>query len=662
MASIAATLAAMIAVSCVTSPSVPISNPGTLRLAQRDSRYGFVDAAGAFAIAPAFEEAREFSEGLAAAKEGGSWGFVDAAGRWAIAPAFAEVRDFHESLAAFKGADGLYGYIDGMGDIRIAARFTSAGDFQEGAATIAIGDDAGAIALDGRYQSFPSPEINGGADAFESAASSFALNGDWSIAAGRLHHGKDGFSFAEVVEFQPRIFGDYQCSAKAQFEGGDPSFTHGLVLHYPDKGTPATAKNWILFGLNSLGQYCIFRVRDQKTDFVIPWKKDSRILTGKENSLAATRQGNKIRFFINGYKVAWIDDPRPGAGYSQVGLFCSKYVSASFDDFAFHELDPKSPFVYFDSRSRRTVDFNGIEVDTERWKTSSQSAEFLGGEKGRLYWEEIDDQLFRSFQASVNLVWGSGAAEAKCGLIFNYRSKQDFCMFWIEQSGHYGVARYSGGAWKPMGREGDNTKAPKTLRVTVYPFTLSLSIDGYEVIRTENTTGFSYVEKIGVMAEGSARVTFQDLEYEELFGVPEMTRRVATDWPGGAICVLAFSPNGKFLAVGNAAGGMGILDTASYSLSRKLDGFIGEPISMAFSADSRTLAVQSDPDGTRKKVTIGFWDPATGSPKGAVVRCGDRVGNLALSPEGEHLAMLGSERLLYDTATGTLQDTVKHSR
>ncbi|HET9218790.1 MAG TPA: WG repeat-containing protein [Terriglobia bacterium] len=45
-----------------------------------------------------FEDASDFSEGLAAAKKG-SWGFINKKGQWVIPPQFDDAREFRDGLA-----------------------------------------------------------------------------------------------------------------------------------------------------------------------------------------------------------------------------------------------------------------------------------------------------------------------------------------------------------------------------------------------------------------------------------------------------------------------------------------------------------------------------------------------------------------------------------
>lgn len=67
--------------------------------------YGYVDTSGNFAIAPQFDSANEFSEGLARVEIGKLWGFVDHTGQFAINPSFTDATDFRGGRALACTAD-----------------------------------------------------------------------------------------------------------------------------------------------------------------------------------------------------------------------------------------------------------------------------------------------------------------------------------------------------------------------------------------------------------------------------------------------------------------------------------------------------------------------------------------------------------------------------
>jgi WD40 repeat protein len=128
---------------------------------------------------------------------------------------------------------------------------------------------------------------------------------------------------------------------------------------------------------------------------------------------------------------------------------------------------------------------------------------------------------------------------------------------------------------------------------------------------------------------------------------------------GYAILDVAFSPDGKQLAIGEPRGTVGLWDLATRravgSLLRAPPNFSGSTdveTGLAFSPDGKLLA-GADLDGM-----VSLWDPATGKAVGAPLP-GDpgpygRVTEVAFSPDGTTLAMAGLNGTvrLWDLATG----------
>jgi len=86
-------------------------------------------------IAPRFDMALKFSEGMAAVQEGKQWEFINHQGKVVIGPQFTHAKNFHEGLAAVC-VNYKWGYIDQTGNFVMKAQFNLAGNFTEGLAPV----------------------------------------------------------------------------------------------------------------------------------------------------------------------------------------------------------------------------------------------------------------------------------------------------------------------------------------------------------------------------------------------------------------------------------------------------------------------------------------------------------------------------------------------
>jgi len=124
---------------------------------KRDGKWGYADAKGNTAIPPEFDEARKFSEGLAAVRIGQKWGFIDDTGQTVIAIEFGAVGDFSEGFAAaspkmpFPGVSDTWGYVNKRGEMVIKPQFKKAFPFSEGLALVSAG---GVAIFDSAFKSF----------------------------------------------------------------------------------------------------------------------------------------------------------------------------------------------------------------------------------------------------------------------------------------------------------------------------------------------------------------------------------------------------------------------------------------------------------------------------------------------------------------------------
>lgn len=107
----------------------------------RKGKYGYRDKGGEFVIAPQFDYAGEFSEGLAVVGLGKfpatRWGYINLQGQVVIPAQFDGAHDFSEGMAAV-GVGGKLGYIDRAGKLAVPPQFDEAQKFIGGRARVRI--------------------------------------------------------------------------------------------------------------------------------------------------------------------------------------------------------------------------------------------------------------------------------------------------------------------------------------------------------------------------------------------------------------------------------------------------------------------------------------------------------------------------------------------
>lgn len=87
-------------------------------------KFGYKNRQNGFEIKPHYEDARHFSEGLAAVRSGGLWGFIDRSGKTVIAPRFDAVHVIGFSSAhCFVKSEGRWGWINRQGQFRVKPVF-----------------------------------------------------------------------------------------------------------------------------------------------------------------------------------------------------------------------------------------------------------------------------------------------------------------------------------------------------------------------------------------------------------------------------------------------------------------------------------------------------------------------------------------------------------
>ncbi len=109
----------------------------------RDTAAGncyFINSEGSSAFRTTFEDAQNFSGGLAAVKSDGKWGYINKKGVLVIYPEFGEAMPFSGGLAAVYDAEtSLWGYIDTSGYPSIEPQYDEGQPFISGYAVVKMG-------------------------------------------------------------------------------------------------------------------------------------------------------------------------------------------------------------------------------------------------------------------------------------------------------------------------------------------------------------------------------------------------------------------------------------------------------------------------------------------------------------------------------------------
>ncbi|MFN7853799.1 MAG: WG repeat-containing protein [Dolichospermum sp.] len=130
-------------------------------------KYGYIDQTGRVVIQPQFEEADNFSEGIASVMIDEKWGYIGKSGQFVIPPQFDCAWDFSEGLAMVT-IDNKWGYIAKSGQFVISPQFEEAWDFSEGLARVMIDEKWGYINKNGKL--IIPPQFDIAADFSESLA------------------------------------------------------------------------------------------------------------------------------------------------------------------------------------------------------------------------------------------------------------------------------------------------------------------------------------------------------------------------------------------------------------------------------------------------------------------------------------------------------------
>jgi hypothetical protein len=125
-------------IACLTVLAVQVSfvqaqRSTKLLIVRVNGKAGFIDRTGTVVIEPKYEDAYDFSEGLAPIKVDGKWGFINESGRTIVEPRFDWIYWYgFSSGIASAGVDGKRGGIDSNGRFVIEPRYEMAGKFSNG--------------------------------------------------------------------------------------------------------------------------------------------------------------------------------------------------------------------------------------------------------------------------------------------------------------------------------------------------------------------------------------------------------------------------------------------------------------------------------------------------------------------------------------------------
>jgi len=136
-----------------------------LAAVKKDKQWGFIGKEGHFIVEPQFEKVEDFAGGLARVRKAGLWGVLNKQGEFLIKPQFEKVEDFVGGMAKVRKAK-LWGVVDTEGAVVADCQYEEIGEFAEGMAPVRLNrkwgyiNDQGQLAVDCLYQE-TAPFLNG---------------------------------------------------------------------------------------------------------------------------------------------------------------------------------------------------------------------------------------------------------------------------------------------------------------------------------------------------------------------------------------------------------------------------------------------------------------------------------------------------------------------
>ncbi|MEP6961121.1 MAG: WG repeat-containing protein [Acidobacteriota bacterium] len=174
--------------------TVPGTGPGRDSRHLQECRWSYIDKSGKRLFASDFEQAQDFSEGLAAVKVAGKWGFIDKRGIFLITPRYPSAEGFSNGLA-FVNDGTTSGFIDTSGTMRFTTKY--ANSFSEDLA--AVSDGHGTYMYLDKNGQQAIPETFGAATSFIHGLAHVQLMGDDGELAYIDHTGKHVFTYRRTM-------------------------------------------------------------------------------------------------------------------------------------------------------------------------------------------------------------------------------------------------------------------------------------------------------------------------------------------------------------------------------------------------------------------------------------------------------------------------------
>jgi hypothetical protein len=212
------------------------------------TKYGFIDAKGAFVIPPTLDEVEDFSCARALFVDGNKSGYIDQRGDVCIAPTFDFATSFLEGRALVcigdRYADGKWGYIDTTGAWLIEPRFRNAGSFVEGYAPFmsdeqrwGLLDEAGRISIAPRFREAAYVQSGRVIARADTGQGVFTPNGDVVVPAEYMRVSDCGELIEAMAPDTTRVLFRTDGSRVGQLRVADNrSCTEGLIAVLAEKG------------------------------------------------------------------------------------------------------------------------------------------------------------------------------------------------------------------------------------------------------------------------------------------------------------------------------------------------------------------------------------------------------------------------------------------